>query len=224
MAIRCVMWDCFNVLVPFDTPKFFNFLRMYRGNNRLPEDVFTGPGLELIRNHDLGRMSNEEFFNGIKKLYRLSNRITPELFFTWLGYILRPDLEMLAIRDGLRKRGVATVLVSNMNSFHFGYLKKHFPSFINGYDYRLVSCEEGIAKPNPEAWIRPLDILGLRAEECIFIDDSLPNVEAACRLGIKGWYYNSTDKNWCSTGKREQERRKLRHFLDLLWNEGIMRP
>lgn len=222
-VISCVMWDCFNVLIHFDTPNFFDFIRENRGNSLPPESLFTGNGLSLLKNHDVGLISNQDFYEGVMDLFEMKG-VRKRMFFRKLGSILRPDREMLAIRDEFKKRGIIMVLVSNMNSFHLHYLRKNYPEFLAGNYCTMVSCECGIAKPNPEIFIKPLDFLGLKAEECIFIDDTIVNVDAACKIGIRGWHYNVTDKNYCNNGRTKDERDKFKNFLDFLWTKGLLKP
>lgn len=217
-----VMWDCFNVLIHFDTPNFFDFVREYRGNSLPPESLFTDAGLLLQKNYDLSLLSNEDFYEGVVDLFKMRG-VSKRLFFRKLGSILRPDREMLAIRDEFQRRGIIMVLVSNMNPFHLNYVRNNYPEFLAGNDCTMVSCECGIAKPDPEIFIKPLDFLGLRAEEFIFIDDTLANVDAAWKVGIWGWHYNVTDKNYCNNGRTQDERNKFKHFLDFLWNNGVFK-
>lgn len=51
-------------------------------------------------------------------------------------------------------------------------------------DNRLVSCELGVRKPDPEASRRALDHYGVRAEDALFVDDSAENIEGAASLGM----------------------------------------
>ena len=43
-----------------------------------------------------------------------------------------------------------------------------------------------LAKPDPAIYQTLLDRYGLKAEECVFLDDTVRNVEAAQALGIAG--------------------------------------
>ena len=52
------------------------------------------------------------------------------------------------------------------------------------FDVIVISAEEKIMKPNPEIYRRTLHLLGRSPAETVFIDDSLPNVEAARELGM----------------------------------------
>ena len=56
--------------------------------------------------------------------------------------------------------------------------------FLHWFDGRVVSGEEKMRKPFPEFYHLTLERFGLRAEETLFIDDNLRNVQAAEAIGI----------------------------------------
>lgn len=53
------------------------------------------------------------------------------------------------------------------------------------YDEIISASETGYAKPNPKIFESALRRLGAKPEECIFVDDTEENVEAARMLGMK---------------------------------------
>ena len=59
-------------------------------------------------------------------------------------------------------------------------------SFIERFDGCIFSFREGIAKPDPEIYKTLLSRYGLKAEECVFIDDTEENVLSAEKLGFTG--------------------------------------
>ena len=54
------------------------------------------------------------------------------------------------------------------------------------FDGGVASCEVHINKPDPRIYQALLDQYGLKASECVFIDDNLANVQAAFTLGFVG--------------------------------------
>jgi putative hydrolase of the HAD superfamily len=54
------------------------------------------------------------------------------------------------------------------------------------FDKLFLSYEIGIHKPDAGIYTHVLQNAGIKAEECVFIDDSLANVDAARLLGMKG--------------------------------------
>lgn len=219
-VIRCVMFDFGNVVGLFRTNDWYSFLRSHRGNCLDPRETF-GLLKGALKQFDLGKLDALGFYQAFQNAYQLQG-VTVDEFFHKLGSVLWIDWDMVGIRDWLKQRGVVTVLVTNMNHYHAWYIRRNYPSLMAKFDHQMISCEEGVAKPDSEAWIRPLDFLGFKAEECVFVDDSIENIEAAGRLGIKSWHYNSTDPNFCSSGKLDEEREKFKNFLHCLDSVGLL--
>ena len=57
---------------------------------------------------------------------------------------------------------------------------------LDRFDGGVASCEVHINKPDPRIYQALLDKYGLKASECVFIDDRLENVQAAFALGFAG--------------------------------------
>lgn len=73
--------------------------------------------------------------------------------------------------------------LTNWSAELFPYAKKHY-HFLNGFRGILVSGEDNLKKPDPAIYQLMLDRYTLQANECIFIDNNLGNVEAAEKMGI----------------------------------------
>jgi epoxide hydrolase-like predicted phosphatase len=56
-------------------------------------------------------------------------------------------------------------------------------------DVMVFDGEEGVSKPDTRIYQPTLTRLGVQAEEAVFVDDKLENVEAARRLGMHGVHY-----------------------------------
>jgi putative hydrolase of the HAD superfamily len=52
------------------------------------------------------------------------------------------------------------------------------------FDVVVVSADVGMRKPEPAIYELTLERLGLRGEDCVFVDDLEPNCEAARTLGM----------------------------------------
>ena len=58
------------------------------------------------------------------------------------------------------------------------------------FDDKVLSCEVDLVKPEPEIYILAAKRLGIKPEECIFVDDNTENVEAAKKVGMNGIIYS----------------------------------
>jgi 2-haloacid dehalogenase len=81
-----------------------------------------------------------------------------------------------------KQRGVRGFALSNWGR-HFVDVLEEYPVF-KEFDGRVVSYELGIVKPNPKIFETLLDRFNLRADECLFVDDSRANIDAAKQLGF----------------------------------------
>ncbi len=63
---------------------------------------------------------------------------------------------------------------------------------LDKFDVMVFSAEEGVRKPNPEIYRRALSRLGVAAEEAIFVDDVLANVQGARALGIHAIHFTNS--------------------------------
>ena len=85
-----------------------------------------------------------------------------------------------ALRD-VRRSGARTALLSN--SWGNGYPREHFS---DTFDEVVISGEVGMRKPEPRIYLLTCQRIGLRPQECVFIDDLERNVRAAEELGMTG--------------------------------------
>lgn len=59
------------------------------------------------------------------------------------------------------------------------------------FDSVVLSCEIGVAKPDPKAYVIAAERLGTLPKECLFVDDQARNVDAAEVLGMRGIVYKT---------------------------------
>ena len=94
---------------------------------------------------------------------------------------------------GLKKAGFRVYFLSN-------YSRKAYDEcgesliFMPYMDGGLVSFKVGMTKPDPKMYQMFLEEYALRAEDCVFIDDTAENVEAARQIGFKGIVFTSYEE------------------------------
>lgn len=90
----------------------------------------------------------------------------------------------------LKAMDVNLYALTNWSYETFPYALKTFPC-LQLFSDIVVSGREKVAKPNEKIFEILLTRNGLRADESIFIDDCLPNVEAARKIGFEGIHFTS---------------------------------
>jgi 2-haloacid dehalogenase len=94
----------------------------------------------------------------------------------------------VAVLQGLREAGVPTYCITNFSGSKFREAQTRYP-FLANFDGAIVSGDERLLKPNPAIYRLLLGRYGLAAEECVFIDDSLANVDGARSVGMQAIHY-----------------------------------
>ena len=89
------------------------------------------------------------------------------------------------------KESYKMAVINNGNALAQKYWDEKFNFSI--FDAFVNSAIEGVRKPDPEIYLITCKRLGKRPEDCLFMDDSLENVEAANELGMKTIWWNKEE-------------------------------
>ncbi|MCP5094988.1 MAG: HAD family phosphatase [Chloroflexi bacterium] len=103
----------------------------------------------------------------------------------WAGDVL--DNALVDLIRGLHGR-YQTAIISNYND-SLRPIVTHKFKIADAFDEIIISCEEGIMKPDPQIYQTALSRLGRKPEETVFIDDFAHNVEAAQALGMHAIHF-----------------------------------
>jgi putative hydrolase of the HAD superfamily len=152
----------------------------------LPLDIF---GIEYNRERaalDLGKRTPIEYWKRILAVGGVTAESAERIASLDLRSWSRINRRMVLWALELRGAGVKTAVLSNMPQSMLDWMKEDRGfDWISGFSPRVFSCDVGLAKPQPEIFELCLEGLGIPREECLFIDDSAVNVEAAAGLGIR---------------------------------------
>jgi 2-haloacid dehalogenase len=112
----------------------------------------------------------------------------------WLEMLGDSIHETVEILQGLKKTGKYKLYaLTNWSAETFPHALERF-EFFKLFDGVLVSGEEKMRKPFPEFYQRLLNKFNIEQSRALFIDDSLRNVDAAERVGIKSIAFQSPAK------------------------------
>lgn len=107
----------------------------------------------------------------------------------WL-HILRPRRRMQELLQKLKSHGYCVYYLSNISQDVLEFLMER--DFKGLFDGGVASCEVHLNKPDPRIYQTLLDKYDLKANESVFIDDRLENVQAAFELGFMGLQMKET--------------------------------
>lgn len=101
------------------------------------------------------------------------------------GDMFNPIEENVAILGKLKEKGYNCYILSNFHTGAHAYVANKYP-FFEQFDGGIISAHVKLLKPEKEIYDEVLGKHNLVAEESLFIDDTLENIEAAKALGIHG--------------------------------------
>jgi putative hydrolase of the HAD superfamily len=103
---------------------------------------------------------------------------------------LTPLPDTVAIVRELKNRGVPIYGLSNMSAATFAHLRDRH-SFWDDFLGIVISAHVGLIKPDPRIFDHLCGRYALDPAETLFIDDHLPNVESAGRLGFRTIHFSN---------------------------------
>jgi glucose-1-phosphatase len=199
MAIRAVIWDLGGVLLRTEDLSARQALadRMGKPRAELENLVFDGHSGDRAQ---LGEISVDEHWENIRRTLGLDAAGISEFQRQfWEGDQL--DVELVDTIRSLRSR-YKTGLLSNA----FSDLRQVVTARLNisdAFDEIVISAEIHLMKPDARIYQHALQRLGVAAQEAVFIDDMLRNVEGARSQGMNGIHFR----------QRSQALAELERFL-----------
>lgn len=186
-TIKNIIFDFGGVLVDWD-PRYF--YRDYFKNDEEME-YFLGNICTLEWNSQFDK--GVPFDKGIAELVQEHPEYKEaiEAYKTgWSAMLTEAFPESVALLRELKAEGYKVYGLTNWSAETIGVAFKRF-DFFKEFDGIVVSGEEKLLKPDERLYQVLLNRFELKAEECVFMDDNLKNVEVATRLGIQGIHFDN---------------------------------
>lgn len=144
--------------------------------------------LGLFENLEKGKISNSDFRNEIRNLAK-KNLSDNDIDNAWCAMLLDYPKERIDLLFKLQKQ-FRIFLLSNTNSIHWKHYasqleKDHEITFEDIFEKAYFSHQMEERKPGSKIYQIVLNENNLNPENTLFIDDSLPNIEGAKKVGLK---------------------------------------
>ena len=146
----------------------------------------------LEQESDLGRVSADEHASALA--HRLGVPVTLADCVTARGAAMQVDGGMLGIAQQVAESSDVAILTNN-GLFVRDYLATMCPALFPLFARRvLCSGQFGVAKPDPQIFVRCLAALGATAADTLFIDDKAENSDGARRAGLAAIHFTGAGK------------------------------
>ena len=169
-----------------------------RGSRRAAADHFHIDFDEMNERHRIifdayesGKSTLDEYLNLL--VFYEPRAFTPQDFKKFMMGQSQPYQDMIDLVGGLKvKYGLQTIAVNNEGKEINEYRIKEYnlKSFI---DVFASSCIIQARKPDKNIYLTALDLLQIKPEEAIYLDDRLVFIQAAEQFGINTIHHINTD-------------------------------
>lgn len=185
--IRTIIFDIGNVLAGFDWQGFYE-------KQGFDEEMVERLGRATVnsedwKEYDRGCVSDE----GMIRLFVENDpEIAPQIrsaLEDFHGLVTHYDYAIEWICE-LKKKGYQVLVLSN---FSDKALREcwHALDFLPYVDGGILSFRDKLIKPMPEIYHLILSRYHLKAEECVFLDDTQANVDGARRVGMHSFRFEN---------------------------------
>lgn len=181
--ITTLIFDLGGVILNLDQERTF---RAFMNLGAKLEEI--NKGSDIFNEFETGKIDADTFRSYFLQV--LKNQVsTQQVDDAWNAMLLDLPAHRLELLKKLRKR-FRIFLLSNTNSIHIDSFNKYLIQYHSGLDWMglfdkvYYSYEIGHRKPDRSIYEYVLNEQGLRAGECIFIDDSKPNLTGAREAGL----------------------------------------
>ena len=188
--IRNVVFDIGNVLTDFRWNEFLQDKGFDEATiARIAKASVLSP---LWGELDRGEWDDEKL---MREFVKLDPEIEAELYKAYgkiQGMVTKRDYAIPWIRE-LKDKGYGVYYLSNFS--HKAYVECiDALDFIPCTDGGILSFQDRVIKPDEQIYRLLLSRYQLKAQECVFIDDTSANVEAAKKLGFAGIVFSSKEQ------------------------------
>lgn len=150
----------------------------------LGEGIVANGAMHLYQTGDI---STEEFLEGVRRFCK-EGTTQEDVLEAWNSCCIAiPQYRLDKLKE-LKEKGYRIYMLSNTNEAHWQKIvEKCFGGqevVDSHFDHVFLSQEMHMAKPNDEIYLKVLEDICAQADECLFLDDSSANLEAAAALGF----------------------------------------
>lgn len=191
MTIKAVFFDLGGVILRTEhqAPRQHLAESFGMDYDEIDKVVFGGGPNGSAAKASIGEITEEEHWLNVMKILKQPaseyERIRDEFFG---GDVI--DHEILDFLRSL-KPNYKVGLISNAWSGLRNYILRE--KFDDAFHHMTISAEVGVAKPDPKIYHIALDQFQVQANEAVFVDDFIENIEACEKLGMKGIHFKGRE-------------------------------
>ncbi len=191
MATKAVITDLGGVLINVDWKNMCAKLAQYSSLSQ--KEMCSHFSATVVMGHEAGLARGvdnvEQFYRKMVRQLKLDGLGSEEFIRIYSDRFTRKD-DSLALLKKLSRR-YKLAMLSNTCEAHHKYWLKAIGSEMKLFKALALSFDVHMMKPEKEIYLEAARRLGVKPEECVFIDDVPEYVKGAEKVGMKGILFKS---------------------------------
>jgi glucose-1-phosphatase len=186
--VRVLLFDLGNVIINIDFARAINVWSHYA--KLKPETLKSRFSLDAsYERHERNEITGKEYFASLRELLGI-NLTNTQMEEGWNAINVG---EVATVREVLHqaKQNFPVYAFSNTNPTHWAHLSSHYSEVLSVFQKVFTSFELKKRKPHKEAFEVVIKEIGVNAENILFFDDLLENVEGARAAGLQAVHVQS---------------------------------
>jgi 2-haloacid dehalogenase len=189
--IKAIIFDFGGVLIEWDPRRLYQ--RYFPGNREDMEHFLNEVDFMGWNAHqDRGRTFKEGVAD-LSRQFPQHAHLIQAYHDNWKDSIGAACWDTVEIMKQLKAKGYPLYGLSNWSAETFPLAREKY-DFFNLLDDMVISGHVGYVKPEPEIYQILLERIPRPARECLFIDDSLPNIRQANTMGFDTIHFTSPEQ------------------------------
>ena len=152
--------------------------------------------IDFFMKYEKGTINTQEFRTELRK-HTNNNISDAQIDDAWCSFVCEIPKEKLELLEKLKEK-YRIVLLSNTNQMHIertatAEFAKYSKTIDDYFDHCYLSYEMKMVKPDRDIFETLLKSEAVNPENCLFLDDSLKNIEMAKSLGIQSYLVDENE-------------------------------
>lgn len=187
---KAVVFDFGNVLCSVDRMAFARAAAPFSRLSPEKLDALLWGG-SLEKELETGKLDSRGYYSRVAELAGFRPGYGYERFAGDFKLIIQPNPDGENALELVKDMGLRSFVLSNTSFLHATMIFGN-ETLAGIPEHHILSYKVGVMKPDPEIWMALLRCSGLRAEDCLYVDDVKAYCDKAAALGFGAFQY---DKN-----------------------------
>ena len=177
--VRALFWDIGGVLLTnaWDHDERARAVERFR----LPKEQFESLHKAAVQDLEEGKISLDQYLD--RTVFQQPQHFSRQEFKEYMYSLSQPKTDVLEFARALANRHLMATINNESRELNEHRLRQFGLPAI--FDLFVSSCYVGLRKPDERIYRLAMDLIQKAPEECCFIDDRPPNIDAAAKVGMR---------------------------------------